>query len=190
MLLSGMWHGAGWNYLLWGLMQGLAMGVAYIWPVLLKNAGAGGLREALWYRRYFAVLLTFSFWVWSLVAFRVTNMDDVWKFYATMLSLDWPSVLQIGRLLVEGLGGLVSALSGAESFKQNVEVKSVLALLICFPLVFMAPNVFQYFGVTRNGRIGRANVSGRQALLVGILAAFAVAKVVSGSASDFIYFAF
>jgi alginate O-acetyltransferase complex protein AlgI len=189
MLLSGMWHGAGWNYLLWGLMQGVAMGLGYIWPVLMVRLGWGKVRGLSWYR-FAAIFLTFTFWVFSLVAFRVTNMDDVWTFYATLLSFDGAAAAQMIATFSQGATQLALAFTGAESFQQTRDFQSLFALLVCFPLVFLAPNVFQYFGVTRIGRIGRANVTPAQAFTVGLLAGLAIFKVLSGSASDFIYFAF
>jgi D-alanyl-lipoteichoic acid acyltransferase DltB (MBOAT superfamily) len=190
MLLSGLWHGAGWNYLLWGVMQGLAMGVGYLWPFAMAAMGLAAWREKAWYASFLAVAITFAFWVFSLVAFRVTNTDDVWRFYETLFSLGWQDVIALaGRLSDQG-GQLMSAFAGSDSFRLAAEFHSVLALFICFPIVFLAPNVFQFFGVTRNGRLGRASVSGRQALWVGLLAAFALAQVISGTANEFIYFAF
>ena len=134
--------------------------------------------------------LTFTFWVFSLVAFRVTNVDDIWAFYGSMLSLQGQDLLALWNSFAGGAQQYLGSVQGIESFRRSAEFRSLLALVICFPLVFMAPNVFQYFGVTRNGRLGHAGVSRWQALCVGVLAAIAVSKVVSGATSDFIYFAF
>lgn len=190
MLLSGVWHGAGWNYLLWGVMQGAAMAVAYVWPYVLLAIGLAAWREQVWYSKYLAVFLTFSFWVFSLVAFRVTNTDDIWRFYDAMFSLDWTALSGLGERFKGQLGQLMNAFGGDASFHLSGESLSLLALLICFPLIFGAPNVFQFFGITRNGRIGRASVNIWQALWVGLLAAFAIAQVINGTANEFIYFAF
>ena len=32
--LSGLWHGAEWNFVLWGLLHGLALAVHYWWDFL------------------------------------------------------------------------------------------------------------------------------------------------------------
>ena len=190
MLLSGVWHGAGWNYLLWGVMQGLAMGVGFLWPYAMAAMGLSTWRDHAWYSRCFAIPLTFAFWVLSLVAFRVTDTDDVWRFYGSLFSLSWADVMEAWARLGLDVTRIVDAAAGAASFRSSSELHSVLALLICFPLVFAAPNVFQFFGVTRNGRIGAAGVSAWQGLWVGVLAALAAAQVIGGNSNEFIYFAF
>lgn len=37
MTLVGFWHGAGWNYLIWGLINGSLLGIYTWWYMLLKN---------------------------------------------------------------------------------------------------------------------------------------------------------
>jgi len=55
MLLGGLWHGASWNFVVWGGMHGLALAVHKLWTT--RTAHWGGLKEHLLYRM-FAWLLT------------------------------------------------------------------------------------------------------------------------------------
>ncbi len=77
-LLSGLWHGAAWTYVLWGLVQG----ILYI-PVKLLIAGrkkklAAPLR--LLGRIIHQIVLTLTF-----VIFRAANVQEAGRYYRTML---------------------------------------------------------------------------------------------------------
>ncbi len=77
-LLSGLWHGAAWTYVLWGLVQG----ILYI-PVKLLLAGrkkklAAPLR--LLGRIIHQIVLTLTF-----VIFRAANVQEAGRYYRTML---------------------------------------------------------------------------------------------------------
>ena len=58
MLLGGMWHGASWNFIIWGAMHGVALIVHREWERLTKNAGAA-FQEAM---KWIAAPLTF-YWI-------------------------------------------------------------------------------------------------------------------------------
>jgi alginate O-acetyltransferase complex protein AlgI len=58
MLLGGLWHGASWNFVIWGGLHGLALIVHREWVRLTENAGVF-LRRAM---AVLAVPLTF-FWI-------------------------------------------------------------------------------------------------------------------------------
>lgn len=64
MALGGLWHGAGWNFLIWGVLHGVAIVVA-----------------AIWYRMHLPMpaiagwALTFSFVALTWIFFRTTSFD-------------------------------------------------------------------------------------------------------------------
>jgi D-alanyl-lipoteichoic acid acyltransferase DltB (MBOAT superfamily) len=58
MLLGGLWHGASWNFVIWGGFHGIALAAQKFWRNLLhkpKTATSKGIRK------FFAVLITFNF---------------------------------------------------------------------------------------------------------------------------------
>jgi D-alanyl-lipoteichoic acid acyltransferase DltB (MBOAT superfamily) len=64
MLASGLWHGAGWNYIAWGLYYGLLI-------VIYQRAGLGGSwKPAGWLKRGLAWLVMFSLIVFGWLLFR------------------------------------------------------------------------------------------------------------------------
>ena len=73
MLLSGIWHGQGWNFLLWGALHGAAL--------VLLNIGdkIGGRREILAASRIgrlIGILFTLHFVCFSFVVFRTASLGD------------------------------------------------------------------------------------------------------------------
>ena len=67
-LLGGIWHGAGWTFLFWGLLHGGAMVVHRIWRLFNRRMP-----------RMLAWFLTFNFINISRVFFRAENWDEAIK---------------------------------------------------------------------------------------------------------------
>ena len=106
-VIGGLWHGAGWTFLFWGALHGLALSVHRFWNGL-------GLRMP----RYLAWFVTFNFVNVGWVFFRANTWEDAIKVIKGMfmgdfiLSEDWIDSLgflqeygvQFGQKLIH-LGG-------------------------------------------------------------------------------------
>lgn len=72
MLLGGLWHGASWNFVVWGGLHGVALAVHKFFRNLMhrpKNYRSTGLRK------FFAVMLTFHFVCLGWIFFRNTTFE-------------------------------------------------------------------------------------------------------------------
>ncbi|MCB1864889.1 MAG: MBOAT family protein [Chromatiales bacterium] len=78
MLLSGLWHGAGWTFVVWGAAHGIAL-VAHRWWRLLGRP----LPLAL------AIVVTNLFIVETAVLFRAENFSSVGTMWAAMHGWSW-----------------------------------------------------------------------------------------------------
>ena len=87
-LLCGLWHGAGLNFLFWGLMHGLYLGIFHTKQRIIPN---WSLPHPL------AVLLTFAAVSFAWVPFRVDDMFTVVKIWSGMVG-----VYGVGMLLSGG----------------------------------------------------------------------------------------
>lgn len=67
-LLGGVWHGAGWTFVVWGGIHGLGMALHKWWQAL-------GIRMPKW----LAWLITFNFVNFAWVFFRATSFTDAMK---------------------------------------------------------------------------------------------------------------
>lgn len=72
-LVGGLWHGAGWNFVLWGALHGFAVGLHRLWARM-------GMRMPA----ILAWPLTFLFVHCCWVFFRATSMDRAWEILAAM----------------------------------------------------------------------------------------------------------
>jgi D-alanyl-lipoteichoic acid acyltransferase DltB (MBOAT superfamily) len=72
---SGLWHGAGWNFILWGVFHGVLL---CIWPPLAKAvplfAKSGG-----WFGVVFRVVATFAIMHVGRVLFREHDLAMIWQ---------------------------------------------------------------------------------------------------------------
>ncbi len=83
-LLTGIWHGAGWNYILWGVLNGGC--------VMAERC----VRDRTWYRRTpgavkWAATMAVVYFSW--IPFRLTSLSDIRGFLSIMLGFaDFPCI--------------------------------------------------------------------------------------------------
>lgn len=71
MLLGGLWHGASWNFVLWGFFHGVALAANKLWSSVTggKTGSTSGIK------RFFGIFLTFNFVCLCWVFFRNTTLE-------------------------------------------------------------------------------------------------------------------
>jgi len=74
MLLGGLWHGASWNFIIWGSMHGISLAIHKVW-MLLTGKTLGEVRTRRIYR-VLAILLTFHFVCFCWVFFKAATLED------------------------------------------------------------------------------------------------------------------
>ena len=72
--LSGIWHGASWNFLLWGTLHGFYIIICYFWGMLCKNIKIEFSKNSIY--RLFSILLTFISVTLAFVPFRAKNIES------------------------------------------------------------------------------------------------------------------
>ena len=107
MLLSGIWHGHGWNFLLWGALHGVVLVGLNIGDKILggreKLSGSSRLGKLV------AVLFTVNFVCLSFVVFRTESLSDAGLMFRSLLGGGGSGVPELETLLV--LGAMVLALA-------------------------------------------------------------------------------
>ncbi len=84
MLIGGLWHGASWTYVVWGVMNGVALAVHKMfmsWKQKIfgdKNCGNG-----LW--KAVSVLMTFFTFVFGLIWFRAESLSHAWQVFSSII---------------------------------------------------------------------------------------------------------
>lgn len=93
MLLGGLWHGAGWTFVLWGAIQGGLLIINHAWRALTNST----TRQTSRIPAPIAWLLTYCCIVLSWVIFRANNIDSAWRIYRALFdvkSLQWEHSLR------------------------------------------------------------------------------------------------
>jgi alginate O-acetyltransferase complex protein AlgI len=74
MLLGGFWHGASWNFIIWGSMHGISLAVHKIW-ILLTGKRLERTNNQWWYNAI-AIFITFHFVCFCWIFFKAANLED------------------------------------------------------------------------------------------------------------------
>jgi len=86
-LLSGFWHGASWNFVLWGVYHGF-------WLVL-ERMGLSKFYEKI--GRVPSVIITFILVTVGWAIFRIENLPDCFRFISRLFAFDFQSFVPIGN---------------------------------------------------------------------------------------------
>jgi len=81
-LVTGIWHGAGWTFIVFGALHGIAVIAQQAW----KDAG---MRLPHW----LGVFVTFHFWLLTLVIFRSPDLSHALHVYQSLFEFSFPSAV-------------------------------------------------------------------------------------------------
>ena len=165
--LAGLWHGAGWTFIFWGMLHGLALIVHRIW----KKIGYAMPRILAW-------IITFNFVNIAWIFFRAENFDDALKVLRGMFSSD----LVLPAALSEKLSFMKSYGIKFGSYLEALGAgKSAIVLLtIAMAIAVFAKNSNELTFASSQGKLKMAY----SALL------FSVSILSMNRISEFIYFNF
>ena len=107
-LLSGLWHGASWNFVLWGAYHGF-------WLVL-ERIGLWKIYEKM--GKIPSVIITFLIVTLGWAIFRIENISDAFTFISRLFAFDFQSIIPIQSL----------------HFFATLIVALILAFIVLFPL--------------------------------------------------------
>ncbi|MGE3609148.1 MAG: MBOAT family protein [Bacteriovoracaceae bacterium] len=115
MLLGGIWHGAGWNFLIWGFLHGSYLTFNHLWREKVKFK----LPDSLSY------FITFICVVNAWVFFRATTFSSAFSILKSMYSF---SGFSLNRLMTFNEIVLISILGALVAFKapNNMEVFEII----------------------------------------------------------------
>jgi D-alanyl-lipoteichoic acid acyltransferase DltB (MBOAT superfamily) len=82
MLVSGLWHGAGWTYVIWGGLHGFYLVVAHNWQ---RFRSSRGWNLDYWWYRFLSVGLTLSAVLFAWVFFKAPTLRVAGRVLASMV---------------------------------------------------------------------------------------------------------
>ena len=134
MLLGGLWHGAGWTFIVWGGMHGLMLIINYIWRYLATKLWRSPQSPSplKFLQDLLGWLMTFLAVQWTWIFFRAETLQGGWAIASSTLGLNgfelpekWPEVFE------------------ADAIVGWITVSILIAIAL------LAPNVQQWLGDRR-----------------------------------------
>lgn len=149
--ITGLWHGAGWNFLAWGGLHGIYFILYQQWRDFLKSKGKN-LKDSPWWSQLIGWFFTFFAWMFALVLSRTENISQTLSMWSSMLAfngISLPSSLENNLSFLKVLGFEFSGLM--PNFIYNSiypsEVLQLLQLImILLIIVLFTPNTQQWMG--------------------------------------------
>ena len=203
MLLGGLWHGAGWTYIIWGAMHGILLAINHAWITIFPHTACHIARQSC-VRNAFFRILTFSAVVIAWVVFRAESLTGALNMYASMFGFNGISLppgvcAKLGSLTM--VNGLVEVTSDG-MFHNYVfgDIRyGIMLLFISLLIVWFTPNSIEWLRREQPALGIDGFVSGKKSYFVWkfnvmfalLLALITLVCVFSMAApSEFLYFQF
>ncbi|MCC7501226.1 MAG: MBOAT family protein [Flavobacteriales bacterium] len=97
-LVSGLWHGANWTYVVWGGIHGLYLVMALVLASLWKGSGEAGSQRPSKLTHWFNVLITFHLVLVAWVFFRAPDIGTATLLFERIATTPWQFTDVLGRL--------------------------------------------------------------------------------------------
>ncbi|TCD19069.1 MBOAT family protein [Pseudomonas sp. IC_126] len=177
MFISGVWHGAGWQFVVFGLLHGFYLVVAHGFRAYKARRGLPLDSDKLWHHCC-AVLLTFLCVVVAMVFFRAES--------------------------VAAAMALLSGMAGLSELNTKLDKSDYLTVALLLAFVWFMPNVQQWMARFRTTLDAQPNESWLLRWIpiaswnptpvigaaIGVLGFFALAVAFSVAPTEFLYFQF
>jgi D-alanyl-lipoteichoic acid acyltransferase DltB (MBOAT superfamily) len=168
-IIGGIWHGAGWTFVFWGFLHGIALVIHRAWSKL-------GFKIWTW----LAWLITFNFINIAWVFFRAKEWDDAVKVLGSMFSLDnivLPNMLESRLSFLSELG--IKFGGFVEHINANKFI--ILWFIFAFVLILFFKNSVQLLNNMKNNN--------RYVIFITFLLYYSFISMISIK-SEFLYFNF
>lgn len=139
MLLGGLWHGAGWTFVIWGGLHGLYLVIHQAWQMARARLGQD-LTRSTRLGRAAGIATTFLAVVVAWVFFRAADVPSAFEILRAMAGLNG---ISLPDAILSRLGGAGAQLGIAAAGGGREFVLNWLWVLALLPVVFFAPNVQQ-----------------------------------------------
>lgn len=165
--IAGIWHGAAWTFVIYGVMHGLGLIVNHNWK-----------KKKIKLPKAFAWFLTFNFVNLSFVMFRAKTVSDALKIYKGMFGLSGIELPKLGMKWLYTLSEQIGIKTS--SYMTNEDNLALVMIIGSFILIRQTQN--------SNEQTQSLTLTSRRGIMAGIL--FVISLFGLNRVSDFIYFNF
>ena len=170
MVVSGIWHGSAWTFVVFGALNGLAIVINHLWRKLAIDMPA-----------WLGWFITFHFFSITLVMFRATSWDSAFRVYRGMLGMDGGELaVSASKLMGQSAPWFFDFASGAAQKDQWATWVLTGMVLLFIGICALAPNSMDLKERFKPGKW----------TLVLQVCIFVFSVMMISKASEFLYFQF
>ena len=201
MLIGGLWHGAGWTFVIWGGMHGLFLIINHLWlnwkgQIIQKQHLDKTITKLIaWFITILALIL-------SWVVFRSETLNGAITMYSAMFGFNGlslpnsisalaPALLSIfpdANIMTNGVGVFSEGSNDAEIIIACIIVLYFPNTLEWMHIAEPALNTEHFFKKKYNYKLSHWKQSAKHAKLMAMIAIISILSL--GDASEFLYFQF
>ena len=135
-IIGGIWHGAGWTFILWGFLHGLGIIINRIWKIFDINLS-----------KFISWFITFNFINFSWIFFRANNFGDALNIIKGMIGLNGiflPSSIYDNLTFLNKFG--INLETSSEKFLSSIkgDFSTLVWLFIGFVIVLFCKNTMEH----------------------------------------------
>ena len=138
--ISGLWHGTGWNFVIWGVLHGIARIINQVFIDRKINVN-----------KYLSVFLTFNFVNIAWVFFRAADLKSAFKVLKSMFDISFineifPLIME-NKEVVQSIAIFVIILITLiqTSKKENLYLKKILMFVVCILVICYGLNLYDKY---------------------------------------------
>jgi len=177
-IISGIWHGAGWNYVLWGIMHGVLYCITRFYMAIRNKEKPVRLPRL---KRVTGVIFTFLYVNIAWIFFRADNIGHAFSFIKRMISggIKLPAVGLADAFSLDEFF-YVLKLAGLTNYPFSPYILMIVFTLVMLIIVFFGKNVHS---LAKDMKMGTFS-----ALVTAVLFVWCVISL--SGVSTFLYFNF
>jgi D-alanyl-lipoteichoic acid acyltransferase DltB (MBOAT superfamily) len=201
MLLGGLWHGAGWTFVIWGCLHGGYLVVNHAWHWLKERTGLAGKQPRAW-SRLLAWTVTFLAVVVGWVFFRAETFAGAYAILSGMMGQNgivlpdsFPNAWPAAAAVLSAAGVTFSQQDTVSGISGAMWISSLLFIAVFFPnsavIMRRFSPVVEPMEETRRNFFYRLliwNPTSSWAFVMGVL--FMISLIFMLSPSEFLYWQF
>ena len=173
-ILGGLWHGAGWTFVFWGFLHGLALVIHRLWSHL-------GIKLWAWV----AWLITFNFINIAWVFFRANEWKDAVKVFTGMIGLTKGGDFLLSLDFIDTVSMWINIplynLLPYQVMKGSVDDVSIIFCIVAIAMVLAMNNSNSYLN---------KKVTKRMVVFSSVIFSYSIIQSLLSTTTVFLYFNF
>ena len=188
MLLGGLWHGAGWTFVLWGLLHGLYLAANHVWRTFRKNTLGHNLENRSFIGKTASVMLTMLAVTLGWVLFRAETIHGASGMLKGMFGVNGATLPNAFSNIHPALTSLLEGLHINTMAESGTLFITKWICIVSTSIILFLPNSTQYVNSIFSSKSPSTTSLFMRAMITSILIVWAVIAI--GKPSEFLYFQF